>query len=43
MNADHILLVLIPSTIFQDPPWSKQVKGFRRLSEEELKDYPGRE
>nr|XP_022300252.1 D-aspartate oxidase-like isoform X1 [Crassostrea virginica] len=26
-----------------DPPWSKQVKGFRRLSEEELKDYPGRE
>lgn len=29
--------------VFQDPPWSKCVVGFRRLGKEELKDYPGRE
>lgn len=26
-----------------EPPWSKNVVGFRRLGKEELKDYPGRE
>ncbi|XP_055999307.1 D-amino-acid oxidase-like isoform X6 [Ostrea edulis] len=26
-----------------DPPWCKDVIGFRRLEEEELQDYPGKE